>query len=95
MADSGDLRPVVGGHQVVAYTGTAGTSTAIASADTVRVVLTTAGFVAIGPSPTATTSDIYMPADHVEYFRINKNDKVSAIQSASGGNLHVTPMSIG
>lgn len=81
--------------QVVAYTGTAGTITnPIANGvQVIRVVLTTAGHIAIGASPTATTSDIYMPAGLPEYFVVPPSCKVSAIQVASGGNLHVTEMS--
>lgn len=78
--------------QNVAYTVTAGTITNAISAHIflVRVVTTTAAHIAIGVSPTATTSDMYMPAGISEYFRINPGEKVSAIQSAAAGTLHVT-----
>jgi hypothetical protein len=81
-----------GTHQKVAYTGTAGTVTNGVSAgvNVVRVVLTTAGYIAIGA--TATTSDIYMPADKPEYFVVTPGQKVSAIQASAGGDLHVTEM---
>lgn len=84
-----------GATQVKAYTGTAGViDNAIGSGTTViRVWLTTAGYIAIGASPTATTSDIPMPANTPEYFVVPPGSKVSAIQSASGGNLFVTEMS--
>lgn len=84
-----------GATQVVAYTGTAGTITNATAAgiQVIRVVLTTAGHIAIGTSPTATTSDIYMPANVPEYFVVPATVKVSAIQVSSGGNLHVTEMS--
>lgn len=80
--------------QVKAYTGTAGTiDNAISSGITViRVWLSTAGYIAIGAAPTATTSDIPMPANTPEYFVVPPGSKVSAIQSASGGNLFVTEM---
>lgn len=83
---------VLGTHQSVAYTGTAGTiSTAITSGvQKVRVVVTTAAYVKIGTSPTATTSDVYMAADAPEYFTVKEGQKVSAIQVSSGGTLHVT-----
>lgn len=83
-----------GASQVKAYTGTAGTvDNAISDGITViRVWLSTAGYIAIGASPTATTSDIPMPANTPEYFVVPPGSKVSAIQSASGGNLHVTEM---
>lgn len=79
-------------HQSVAYTGTAGTIANIVGPyiTKVRVVATTAAYIKIGNSPTATTSDVYMPADSPEYFTITPGQKVSAIQVASGGTLHVT-----
>jgi len=84
-----------GATQVKAYTGTAGViDNAISSGITVvRVWLSTAGYIAIGAAPTATTSDIPMPANVPEYFIVPPGSKVSAIQSASGGNLFVTEMS--
>lgn len=93
--------PYIGGpfrpdaHQFVAYTASAGTITNAVGAGTnmVRVVLTTAGHIAIGASPTATTNDVYLPANVVEYFIITPGHKVSAIRSASDGVLHVTELS--
>lgn len=82
-------------HQSVAYTGTAGTiSNAVGNGCfKVRVVVTSAAFVKIGNSPTATSSDVYMVADSPEYFTITPGMKVSAIQSSAGGTLHVTEIS--
>lgn len=84
-----------GTTQVVAYTGTAGTiANAIGSGvQVIRVWVSTAGYIAIGASPTATTSDIPMPAGTPEYFIVPPGAKVSAIQASSGGNLYVTEMS--
>lgn len=81
--------------QVKAYTGTAGViDNAISNGVTVvRVWLSTAGYIAIGAAPTATTSDIPMPANTPEYFIVPPGAKVSAVQAASGGNLHVTECS--
>lgn len=80
--------------QTKAYTGTAGViDDPISDGITIiRVWLTTAGFIAIGASPTATTSDIPMPANTPEYFVVPPGSKVSAVQSSSGGNLFVTEM---
>lgn len=79
-------------HQKIAYTGTAGTISNGVGLNTtlIRVVCTTAAYIAIGSSPTATANDIYMPADVPEYFAVSPGDKVSAIQASSGGTLHVT-----
>jgi hypothetical protein len=82
----------LGTHQSVAYTDTAGAiSTAIGSGVyKVRVVATTAAYIRIGSSPTAVTTDPYLPADSPEYFTCAPGEKVSAVQVASGGTLHVT-----
>ncbi len=84
-----------GTTQSKAYTGTAGTiDDPISGGITViRVWLTTAGYIAIDASPTATTSDIPMPANTPEYFVVPPGSKVSAIQASSGGTLYVTEMS--
>jgi hypothetical protein len=82
----------LGTHQSAAYTGTAGTITnAIGSGSyKVRVVVTSAAYVKVGDSPTATSSDVYMAADAPEYFSCTPGQKVSAIQVSAGGTLHVT-----
>lgn len=82
----------LGTHQSVAYTGTAGTISNAVGAQTykVRVVVTTAAYIKIDNSPTATSSNTYMAADSPEYFTITPGQKVSAIQVSSGGTLHVT-----
>lgn len=79
--------------QTVAYTGTAGKiSNAVGNVHVVRVVCTSDAFVNISKAGTATTSDVFMPANAIEYFDITPGEKVSAIQSSSGGNLHVTEL---
>lgn len=82
----------LGTHQSAAYTGTAGTiSTAItAGVQKVRVIVTSAAYIKIGSSPTATTADVYVAADSAEYFTIKEGEKVSAVQVSAGGTLHVT-----
>ncbi len=82
-------------HQSVAYTGTAGTISNVVGTGCfkVRVVVTSAAYVKIGNSPTATTSDVYMPADSPEYFTITPGQKVSAMQVSGAGTLHVNEIS--
>ncbi len=82
----------LGTHQSVAYTGTAGTITNAVSLGVkkIRVVCTSAAYVKVGVSPTATTSDVYVPADSIEYFTTASGEKVSAVQVSAGGTLHVT-----
>jgi hypothetical protein len=82
----------LGTHQSAAYTGTAGTITNAFSLGLkkARVIVTSAAYIKIGVAPTATTSDVYMPADSAEYFTVMPGEKVSAVQVTSGGTLHVT-----
>ncbi len=96
MAKDPDL-PVyqIGTHQSKAYTGTAAsiTNATAAHTKTIRVVATTECYIAIGASPTATTSSVFMPALAIEYFEVPPSIKVSAIRVASSGTVHVTEMS--
>lgn len=86
-------RPYPGKSVKVAYTGTAGTTTALPdTTSTVRLLSTTDCFIEIGLSPTAVAdTGLYLPALVPEYFQAQPNCKVSAIQVASGGTLYVTP----
>ncbi len=79
-------------HQSVAYTGTAGTIANAVGTQSykVRVLTTTAAYLKIGDSPTASTADPYMAADSPEYFTITPGQKVSAVQVSANGTLHVT-----
>ena len=85
--------PNAGASLAVAYTGTAGTTTAMGpDVRAVRVVCTTAAFIEIGSAPTAVANTgLYMPAGVAEYFQCGPNGKVSAIQAAVGGTLYITP----
>lgn len=84
----------LGTHQSVAYSTAAGTisSGAGTGINKVRVVATSASYVFIG-STAATSSDAYLPAESAEYFTVTPGQKVSAIQVASSGTLHVTDIS--
>lgn len=87
--------PVYGSGTVTAYTGTAGTRGVLpAGCSSVWVLCTTAAFVKVGIDPTATTADFPVAANvgYVLPIPANKSSqeyKVSAIQVAAGGNLHV------
>lgn len=85
----------LGTHQSASYTGTAGVITNAVGTQTnrIRVVCTTDAFIVISKSPSATSSDVFIPANSVEYLTINPGEKVSAIQSSAGGTLHVTEIS--
>lgn len=92
------LHAPAGPSQVVAYTGTAGTiSNALPpSCRRVWVFCTSIAYVKISSGGTAAvTTDFPVPASFPVVFPIDNNDgliKVSAIQSAAGGNLHVQPV---
>jgi hypothetical protein len=48
-------------------------------------------FIAIGNSPTATTTTIFLPADTTEYFCVSgSTDRISVISNGTSGVLHVT-----
>lgn len=93
-------RPVYGQGQNVTYTGTAGTITNALPQGTASVWLycSTAAYVKIGASPTATTADFPIPANSPVIIPLDfaageqAQLKVSAVQVASGGSLYVIPM---
>ncbi len=58
----------------------------------VRLCSSVGAFVKIDNSPTATTSDVYLPPNWAEYFAITPGQKVAAIQAAAGGSMSVTEM---
>ena len=79
--------------QVVAYTGTAATSAALTTGvDVVRLVATTDCHVSINSTAVADGTDMYLPADQVEYIKVESRDTISAIQDSASGNLHITEM---
>jgi hypothetical protein len=68
--------------QSVTISGTSAQSADIASTTAIiRLVADSACFVATGASPTATSSDMYLPANSVEYFTVAPGDtiKVAAV----------------
>lgn len=72
----------------VAYTGTAGTTSAVGAHETQVYVWTTSdAYIKFGG--TATTSDFPIPADTPIRCRINPGETVSAVQISSGGTLYV------
>jgi len=60
----------------------------------VRVVSTTDCHLAFAASPTATTSNTYLPANQVEYFKVPVpgTSKLAAIRANADGTLYVTEM---
>lgn len=87
------FKPKAAGSQTTAYTGTAGTTANPLKAKVVSVMVTTLAHIRIsGSGVAATTADQIMPANVIQYFNINYGDKISAIQSAAGGNMYVCEM---
>jgi hypothetical protein len=56
----------------------------------VRLAATTDCWVAFGAAPTAVVgTGVFLPAGLVEVWRMNKGDKVAAVQDSEGGTLSV------
>jgi hypothetical protein len=89
-------RPILNASQVVAFTGTPGVSTAMPRGVTcVRLIASADCFVSITPNgaaPTAAADMLIKANDRPEYFACSVGDKISAIQSSTGGNLYITPI---
>ena len=86
------FKPLVGSHQSVSYTGTAGTSSAIgATTYAVRLLSTTDCYVYMDSAGTSATSSIgwYLPALKPETFKTNPGWKISAVQVSTGGTLDI------
>ncbi len=82
-----------GTTQTVSVTSSsAATTNPVGEATTIaRLVCTVDCHVNVGESPTATTSNMLLPAYTVEYVRVVKGvDKVAAIRAAVDGTLYVT-----
>lgn len=82
--------------RTVAYTGTAGATTAWnPGPEAVMVWTTTAAYVEVGVGVTATTASVPIPANTLVYLKVPKGTGapwvVSAIQVASGGNVYAQP----
>ena len=83
----------LGASQDVAYTATAGTSTAIGTQTyKVRVIVTTAARIKIASSAAAVATDTYMAAGAAENFSCTPGQTVSAIRVASDGTMNVTEL---
>lgn len=100
------LNQVPVGFQNVAYTGTAGTSTPVASYDAgkkyvnLRLVASSDCYYLVvsnqQPIPTVVTASAtvgsLLPALTVEYIRVPVGATISVVQSAIAGTLNITQM---
>lgn len=88
--------PMYGQGQIVAYTGTAGTSAALPpGVSAVWVFCTTQAYVRV--NGTATTADLPLPANTGIVLPVDRafegnSITVSAVQAAAGGNMHLIPV---
>lgn len=79
-----------GTTQKLTSSGSSTASTAF-SADTIcRIVADAACHYAIGTAPTATTSNVYLPANSGEQILIKNGNKIAVI--AASVNFYVTPL---
>jgi hypothetical protein len=77
-------------EQVAAYTGTPGNSTVFDNTyQTVRIQATTLCHYKVGPAAVAAVTDNPLSAGVFEYVKVRPGDRISVIQSAAGGNLHI------
>ena len=88
------FRPLDGGYQSVTTSGTSAATSNAVGAQTYQVALYCDQDVHIvfGKSPTATTSDFFLPASTMVFFPIAPGEKVAAIQSSAAGTLSVSEM---
>ncbi|HZT29502.1 MAG TPA: hypothetical protein VFA33_06445 [Bryobacteraceae bacterium] len=80
-----------GTTQTLAIGSSSAATAAPIGADVVRLVATVDCYVAIGSSPTATASSMFLPAKMAEYFVLAQTDKIAVLQVSSGGTLYITP----
>lgn len=81
-----------GTTQAVAYTGTAAASTNAFGGQTrqIRVVANSACHILVGASPTAATTDPFLPANWIEYLTVNPGEKISAVRGGTDGLVTAT-----
>jgi len=87
-------RPKAAASIYVAYTDTAGTTTAVPNGTrVVRLISTTDCFVEVTRTGTAAVANtgMYLPALTYEYVEAGDGFKVSAIRVATSGTIYVTP----
>ena len=86
----------IGTEQTISVaSASAATSTAFGQTSrVVRIVSTTDCHIAFAASPTAMTSNTYLPANQVEYFKVPVpgTSKLAAIRANADGTLYVTEM---
>jgi hypothetical protein len=86
------LTKIAGTNQNLTSSGSSAQSTAFTSVNKVRIAATQAVYIAFAANPTATSSDLVLPANGVETFTITPGHKVAVLQVTSGGIVSITPI---
>lgn len=88
------FRVLEGTNQNLALSTTHAVTSAAFSADAkvIRVATNVACYISVGSAPTATTTDVLMPAG-IDYILVEPSDKFSAEALAGTGVLSVTECS--
>jgi len=77
-----------GKTQVIAYSGTPGTSAAVGSmTNRIRLVATTAALVTLGDA-----TNLYLAPNWPEVFLVSGGQSLTVAQVSAGGNLYLTEL---
>lgn len=88
-----DINKKVLSNEAKAFTSSSSQSAAFGSLTTkIRLVATQDCHVRFAASPTATSSDMLLPAGIPEVFQVTPGEKVGVIRSSADGVLHVTQL---
>jgi hypothetical protein len=71
--------------------GAASVATAAVGGGVVRLVATADCHIALGSTPTADATCLFLPGNMPEYFACASGDQVAVIQDTTAGSLYVTP----
>ena len=86
----------IGTEQAISVTSSSAATSSAFAGDSliVRIVSTTDCHIAFAASPTATTSNTYLPANQVEYLKVPApgTSKLAAIRANADGTLYLTEM---
>lgn len=93
--DNGHPLPVLGlGTAQEVTVGAASAQSAAFALGTrvIRVVSTTACRILIASNPTAVATSPLLPANVVEFLKVQSQEKIAVIQESAGGKLSITEM---
>lgn len=71
--------------------GSASAASDVLGTGVVRLLATTDCHVALGATPAADATCLFLPANMPEYFACGASDKVAVIRDSADGFLYVTP----